>query len=85
MAVERNRSHDGIELPALVRECIDYIEEFGKSAGLFGHLVIACVKFLSVFKLQLPLVQYVNARLNFYRYANLGVPFLFQVWFIFRV
>ncbi|GFS18546.1 RalA-binding protein 1 [Elysia marginata] len=28
-AVERNRSHDGIELPALVRECIDYIEEFG--------------------------------------------------------
>ncbi|RUS78298.1 hypothetical protein EGW08_013933 [Elysia chlorotica] len=29
VAVERNRSHDGIELPALVRECIDYIEEFG--------------------------------------------------------
>lgn len=28
-AVERNRSHDGIELPALVRECIDYIEEYG--------------------------------------------------------
>ncbi|GFO01930.1 rala-binding protein 1 [Plakobranchus ocellatus] len=29
LAVERNKSHDGIELPALVRECIDYIEEFG--------------------------------------------------------
>ncbi|XP_059179463.1 ralA-binding protein 1-like [Physella acuta] len=28
-AVERNKSHDGIELPAIVRECIDYIEECG--------------------------------------------------------
>ncbi|XP_055882821.1 ralA-binding protein 1-like [Biomphalaria glabrata] len=29
LAVERNKSHDGIELPAIVRECIDYIEECG--------------------------------------------------------
>ncbi|XP_064471104.1 ralA-binding protein 1-like isoform X1 [Ornithodoros turicata] len=29
VAVERNPSHDGIELPAIVRECIDYIEEHG--------------------------------------------------------
>nr|KAG5707292.1 hypothetical protein BaRGS_000066 [Batillaria attramentaria] len=29
MAVERNKSHDGIELPAIVRECIDYVEECG--------------------------------------------------------
>ncbi|XP_069102982.1 ralA-binding protein 1-like isoform X1 [Argopecten irradians] len=29
VAVERNRSHDGIELPALFRDCIDYIEEHG--------------------------------------------------------
>lgn len=29
VAVERNKSHDGIELPAIVRECIDYIEECG--------------------------------------------------------
>lgn len=28
-AIERNRSHDGIQLPALFRECIDYIEEHG--------------------------------------------------------
>ncbi|ESP03563.1 hypothetical protein LOTGIDRAFT_53545, partial [Lottia gigantea] len=28
-AVERNKSHDGIELPAIFRECIDYIEEYG--------------------------------------------------------
>ncbi|XP_029824048.3 ralA-binding protein 1 isoform X1 [Ixodes scapularis] len=28
-ALERNPSHDGVELPALVRECIDYIEEHG--------------------------------------------------------
>ncbi|XP_005106675.1 ralA-binding protein 1 [Aplysia californica] len=31
MAVERNKSHDGIEVPAIVRECIDYIEECGLS------------------------------------------------------
>ncbi|KAK3094980.1 hypothetical protein FSP39_008678 [Pinctada imbricata] len=30
-AVERSKSHDGIELPRLVRECIDYIEEHGLS------------------------------------------------------
>ncbi|XP_060602729.1 ralA-binding protein 1-A-like isoform X5 [Ruditapes philippinarum] len=28
-AIERNRSHDGVQLPALFRECIDYIEEHG--------------------------------------------------------
>lgn len=28
-ALELNPSHDGIELPAIVRECIDYIEEHG--------------------------------------------------------
>lgn len=31
VAVERNKSHDGIEVPAIVRECIDYIEECGLS------------------------------------------------------
>ncbi|XP_076463673.1 uncharacterized protein LOC143295884 isoform X2 [Babylonia areolata] len=29
MAVDRNKSHDGIQLPAIVRECIDYVEECG--------------------------------------------------------
>jgi len=29
LAVERNKSHDGIKLPVVVRECIDYIEEDG--------------------------------------------------------
>jgi len=29
LAVERNKSHDGIKLPVIVRECIDYIEEEG--------------------------------------------------------
>ncbi|RXG52470.1 hypothetical protein Avbf_16092 [Armadillidium vulgare] len=29
IAVERNPSHDGIRLPAIVRECIDFIEEKG--------------------------------------------------------
>ncbi|XP_035220527.1 ralA-binding protein 1-like [Stegodyphus dumicola] len=29
VAVERSKSHDGIELPVVVRECIDYIEEHG--------------------------------------------------------
>ena len=29
LAVERNKSHDGVKLPVVVRECIDYIEEEG--------------------------------------------------------
>ena len=29
VAVERNRCHDGIPLPMVVRQCIDYIEEHG--------------------------------------------------------
>lgn len=29
IAVERSKSHDGIEIPVIVRECIDYIEEHG--------------------------------------------------------
>ncbi|KAK7096270.1 ralA-binding protein 1-like [Littorina saxatilis] len=29
LSVERNKSHDGIQLPAIVRECIDYVEECG--------------------------------------------------------
>lgn len=31
LAVERNRCYDGVELPAMFRECIDYIEEHGLS------------------------------------------------------
>ena len=30
LAVDRNKCHDGIQLPVVFRECIDYIEEFGK-------------------------------------------------------
>ena len=29
-AVERSKSHDGVPLPIVVRETIDYIEEFGR-------------------------------------------------------
>jgi len=29
LAVERNKSHDGVKLPVVVRECIDYIEAEG--------------------------------------------------------
>ncbi|XP_008547305.1 ralA-binding protein 1 [Microplitis demolitor] len=36
LAVERSRCHDGIELPLVVRNCIDYIEEFGMTTeGLY--------------------------------------------------
>jgi len=31
VAVERSPCHDGIQLPIVVRECIDYVEEFGMS------------------------------------------------------
>lgn len=29
LALERSRCHDGIELPLLVRDCIDYLQENG--------------------------------------------------------
>ena len=29
-AVERSKCHDGLQLPVVFRECIDYIEEFGQ-------------------------------------------------------
>lgn len=35
VAVERSKCHDGIELPAIFRECIDHIEEHGKSITPF--------------------------------------------------
>lgn len=31
LAVERSRCHDGVELPLIVRDCIDYVEEHGIS------------------------------------------------------
>ena len=35
-AVERSRCHDGIKLPVVVRECIDFIEEHGlKVEGIY--------------------------------------------------
>lgn len=30
LAVQRGRCHDGVDLPAVVRCCIDYIEEHGQ-------------------------------------------------------
>ena len=30
LAVERNKCHDGKQLPVLFWECVDYIEEHGK-------------------------------------------------------
>ena len=35
VAVARNKSCDGIALPAMFRECIDYIEEFGWFSSQF--------------------------------------------------
>ena len=32
VAVARSKCHDGVPLPAIFRECIDYIEEFGECA-----------------------------------------------------
>lgn len=32
-AVERSKSQDGIQLPIIVRECIDYIEENGTQSA----------------------------------------------------
>ncbi|XP_015590394.1 ralA-binding protein 1 isoform X1 [Cephus cinctus] len=36
LAVERSRCHDGVELPLVVRDCIDYVEEYGMNVeGLY--------------------------------------------------
>ena len=36
LAVERSRCHDGVELPLVVRDCIDFIEEHGMNVeGLY--------------------------------------------------
>jgi len=35
-AVERSPCHDGIQLPIVVRECIDYIEEFGEAYSSYN-------------------------------------------------
>ncbi|KAJ8687283.1 hypothetical protein QAD02_023077 [Eretmocerus hayati] len=36
LAVERSRCHDGVKLPLVVRDCIDYLEEYGMSVeGLY--------------------------------------------------
>lgn len=36
LAVERSRCHDGIDLPLVVRDCIDFIEEHGMNIeGLY--------------------------------------------------
>jgi RalA-binding protein 1 len=32
IAIERSPCHDGVQLPVVVRECIDYIEEYGLSS-----------------------------------------------------
>ena len=40
VAVERNRCHDGIPLPMVVRQCIDYIEENGlMMEGVYRYLL----------------------------------------------
>lgn len=31
LAVERSRCHDGVDIPLPVRDCIDYVEEYGMS------------------------------------------------------
>ena len=46
LAVERNRCHDGVQLPVVVRQCINYIEEQGlhvegiyRSSGVKSKIV----------------------------------------------
>lgn len=37
LAVERCPSHDGVQLPVIVRECIDHVEEHGKCCCIDKH------------------------------------------------
>lgn len=39
LAVERSRCHDGVELPLVARDCIDFVEEHGMNIeGLYKVL-----------------------------------------------
>ena len=40
VAVARNKCHDGIQLPAVFRDCIDYIEESGMLSLVVVIIVI---------------------------------------------
>ena len=46
MAVKRSHCHDGVDLPVIVRNCIDYIEEFGKYHVPF-YLLLGWINFLN--------------------------------------
>jgi hypothetical protein len=38
MAVQRNPCHDGLKIPLVIRNCIDYVQEHGMNMkGVAGH------------------------------------------------
>ena len=43
LAVDRTPSHDGVKVPVIVRECIDYIEEHGEKLCEIDKKVVCCV------------------------------------------
>ena len=43
LAVDRTPSHDGVKVPVIVRECIDYIEEHGEKLCEIDEKVVCCV------------------------------------------
>ena len=43
LAVDRTPSHDGVKVPVIVRECIDYIEEHGEKLREIEKKVVCCV------------------------------------------
>lgn len=48
LAVDRNPCHDGVKVPVIVRECIDYIEEHGECGKQEGNMLIIYL-FVEVF------------------------------------
>lgn len=63
IAVERNPSHDGIRLPAIVRECIDFIEEKGLIHKYFCFSSYYKIEFAVVFSFALYLIAKISSQI----------------------
>jgi len=51
VAIDRSPCHDGIQLPIVVRECIDYVEEFGiNQQYYFDRFILFCQPLLEVIR-----------------------------------
>lgn len=70
LAVLRMGSHDGIPVPVVVRQCIDFINEEGLLFCLVG--ILAGIIFFSVLK----------QSLDFFRKTKIDFLLIYTIWFM---